>query len=115
MPGSPEPVDLLPLLRRDLALEPDETALATKAARAPPAASRSGITAVSSSTASSTSMMPLRLGEQRRRAHVGRQNFAVAVEDSGRAVATASAALARRRQWLSGATANITSRPAMTA
>ena len=46
-------------------------------------ASRSGSTAVSSSTASSTSMIRLRLGEQRGRAHVGRQDLAVAVEDVG--------------------------------
>ena len=81
--GQAEPVDLLLLLRRDLALEPDEAALATTSRSRTSVASRSGSTAVSSSTASSTSMMLARLGEQRRRAHVGREDLAVAVEDVG--------------------------------
>ena len=65
--GNAEPVDFLLLLRRDLALEPDEAALRRTSRSRTSVASRSGITAVSSSTASSTSMMPLRLAEQRGR------------------------------------------------
>ena len=47
------------------------------------ASSRSGSAAVSSSIASSLSMMRLRLAEQARRLDVGREHLAVAVDDIG--------------------------------
>ena len=94
--GKAEPVDLLALLGRDLALEPDEAALAKRAARAAPPASRSGSTAVSSSDASSTSMI--------RRGSANSEGVRTSVARisplrsrmSGRAVATASGPMARR-------------------
>ena len=67
--GDAEAVDLLALLGRDLALEPYEAALEESRSRNS-AASMSVITAVSSSDASSTSMIR-RLREQGGRAHVG--------------------------------------------
>ncbi len=79
-----EPVDFLLLLGGDLALEPREAALAVAEPLAHLAWRRGpACTAVSSSTASSTSISRLRLAEQRGRPHVGRQDFAVAVEDVG--------------------------------
>ena len=85
-----EPVDFLPLLRRDLALEPDEAACASRGGRALRSASRSGSTAVSSSTASSTSMI-LRgsANSDGARTSVARI-LPLRSRMSGRAVATAS-------------------------
>ena len=89
--GNAEPMDLLPLLRRDLAPEPDEAALRRRAARAPSLASRSGKVAVSNSTASSTSMI-LRgsANSDGVRTSVARIS-PLRSRMSGRAVATASA------------------------
>ena len=81
--GNAELVDVLLLLRRDLALQPDKTLARRQARRAPPLSSRSGSAAVRSSIASSLSMMRLRLAEQARRLDVGGEHLAVAVDDIG--------------------------------
>ena len=77
-----EPVNLLLLLGRDLALEPDEAALGTE-----PLAQFAGIDVGHDRGEQFGCFVdvddPLRLAEQRGHAHVGRQDFAVAVEDVG--------------------------------
>ncbi len=78
--GNAEPINLPPLLRRDLALEPDEAALGGE-----PPAQLGGIDVRHHRGEQFGCFVdvddPVRLGEQRGRAHVGRQDFAVAVED----------------------------------
>ena len=92
MPGRPSRWISLLLLRRDLALEPDEARACEPSRSRTSVASRSGITAVSSSTASSTSMM--RCGSANSdgvRTSVARIS-PLRSRMSGRAVATASCA-----------------------
>ena len=81
--GQAEPMDFLPLLRRDLALEPDEAALATTSR----SRSSVGIEIGQHRGEQLDRLVDVddlaRLAEQRRRAHVGREDLAVAVEDVG--------------------------------
>ena len=111
--GQAEIVDVLLLLRRDLALQPDEALL-----RRQPFA-RLGVVEIGQRAGQKLDRLvdvddAARLAEQRRRLDVGRENQPVAVEDVGRAVAIASWPLRRCTLWLSLVTANITSRAAMT-
>ncbi len=80
--GNAEPVDLLTLLRRDLALEPDEAPLGRQAL-----AQFAGVHVRHDRGQKLRRLVDiddaLRLRKQRRRAHVGRQHLAVAVEDVG--------------------------------
>ena len=79
-PGNSKAMDLLALLRRDLPLEPNEAALGCK-----PRAQLGGINVRHDGGEQFGSLIDVddavRFGEQRRRAHVGRQNFAVPVKD----------------------------------
>ena len=80
--GNAELVDLLLLLGRDLALEPDEAAL-----RRQPFAHFARIEIGQGRGQQLDRLVHIddlaRLGEQRRRAHVGREDLAVAVENVG--------------------------------
>jgi hypothetical protein len=81
-PGNAEAVNLLTLLRRDLAFEPDKAALGRK----PPA--QFGCVDLRHHCCEQLGCLvhvdnPMRLREQRWRAHVGGQNLAVAVENVG--------------------------------
>ena len=97
-----EPVDLLLLLRRDLALEPGEAALAV----AEPLAHFLGVEIGHHGGEQLDRLVdvdePLRLGEQRGRLHVGRQDLAVAIEDVGPRGRDRVARAAAPRRWLSG-------------
>ena len=94
-------MDLGALLRRDLALEPDEAALG----RQPLA--QLGRVEVGQHRGEQFDRLvdvddAVRLGEQRGRAHVGRQDLAVAVEDVGpRGRHRVGGVSAPRQSWLS--------------
>ncbi len=78
--GNAEPVNFLLLLRRDLALEPDEAAFGRE-----PVAQFGGVEIGQHRSEQFLRLVDIdelaRLGKQRRRFDVGRENAAVAVED----------------------------------
>ena len=80
--GNAELVNLLLLLRRDLALEPDEAALGRK-----PLAQFACVEIRQNSGEQLRRLVDIddlaRLTEERRRAHIGCENFTVAVKDVG--------------------------------
>ncbi len=111
--GNAEPMDLLLLARRDLALEPDEAPLRRQAL-----AHFVGVEIGQHRGEQFNRFVHVddlaRLGEQRRRLHVGGEDLPVAVEDVGTRGSDGVCATLRRPPWPSLTVANITSRSAMT-